>query len=144
MLSGNQKWYRVSLRLMGDGLPVDEVEARLGFAPSTFGRKGEHLRGDPRFAKHATNGWTLGDFTDSDVPFEQQITVLLDMLEPNIDALKQILSLPDVRGELFLGFSSGNGQGGAQFPPALLKRIAENGLSLNLDLYPPDIDEGKE
>lgn len=129
---------------MGDGLPVDEVEARLGLAPSTLGRKGEHLGGDPRFAKHATNGWVLGDLTDSDVPFEEQITVLLDALELNLDALKQILLLPDVRGELFLGFSSGNGQGGAQLSLALLKRIAEYGLSLNLDLYPPDVDEEEE
>jgi hypothetical protein len=44
-------------------------------------------------------------------------------------------------GELFLGFGSGNGQGGADFSPLLLKRIGECGLMLSLDLYPPSIDE---
>ncbi len=113
MLSGNQKWYRASLRLLGDGLPVEEVEAKLGLAPSTLGRKGEHMRGNPRYAKYASNVWVTDYFTNSDVAFEQQIAMLLDALEPNLDALRQILSLPKVKGELFLGFSSGNGQGGA-------------------------------
>ena len=69
---------------------------------------------------------------------------LLNTLEPKVDALKEILSLPDVEGDLFLGFGSGNGQGGAIFSPELLRRVAECGLSLSLDLYPPDIDEDGE
>ncbi|OUC11925.1 MAG: hypothetical protein B0A82_24780 [Alkalinema sp. CACIAM 70d] len=126
---------------MGDGLPVEEIELRLGLASSSFGRKGEHLRGNPRYAKYPINVWVSKYLVNSDVPFEEQIAGLLDTLEPKADALKELLSLPDVEGELFLGFSSGNGQGGAIFSPELLKRIAEYGLSLSLDLYPPNINE---
>jgi hypothetical protein len=104
---------------------------------ASFGRKGEHFKGDPREAVFLTNVRASNYLTDSDVPFEEQITRMLDALEPKLDALKEVLSLPGVEGELFLGFGSRNGQGGAEFSPALLKRIAEYGLSLGLDLYPP-------
>lgn len=142
-LSANGKWYRVSLRLMGDGLPIDDVESMLGLIASSVGRKGEHLRGDPRYAKLQTHVWVSKYLTDSDVPFEQQMTILLDALEPNLHALKKILQLPNVEGELFLGFGSSSGQGGATFPPELLRRVAEFGLTLSLDLYPLN-DTGPE
>jgi hypothetical protein len=140
-LSADGKWYRVSLRLMGDGLPVDEVESKLGLMPSSIGRKGEHRRGDTRYAKCQTNVWVSKYLVDCDVPFEEQIANLLDALGPKVAVLKEILTLPNVQGELFLGFRSGNGQGGAIFSPELLKRVAECGLSLSLDLYPPSGDE---
>ncbi len=144
MLSKDGKWYRVSLRLNGDGLPVEEIELRLGLAASSFGRKGDYLYGNPRYARHQTNVWVSEYLVNSDVPFEEQITGLLDLLEPKIDALKEILSLPGIEGELFLGFGSKHGQGGAIFSPALLKRVAECGLSLSLDLYPSSGYEGEE
>ena len=135
--SEDGKWYRVSLRLMGDNLPVEEIESRLGLTAASFGRKGEHLRGDPRYAKYQTNVWVSTYLVDSDVPFEEQISGLLDVLEPRLDALKEILSFSDVTAELFLGFgSSKSGQGGAVFSSELLRRVADCGLSLSLDLYP--------
>jgi hypothetical protein len=144
MLANNKKWYRASLRLLGDGLPVEEIEARLDLEPDSVGRKGAHPRGNPRYGKCLTNIWGRPSNTKSDVPFEQQIAKLLDELEPKRDELQKILALPDVKGELFLGFSSGNGQGGGELSLALLKRITEFGLSISLDLYPRDIDEKEE
>ena len=129
---------------MGDDLPVEEIESRLGLEAASFGRKGEHLNGNPRHEKYRTNIWVSKLLTNSDVPFEEQIAGLLDLLEPKVDALKAILSLPNVEGELFLGFGSGNGQGGANFSSDLLARIAGCNLSLGLDLYPPSVDEDEE
>jgi hypothetical protein len=140
-LSEDGKWYRVSLRLMGDGLALYEIESKLGLVPSHVGKKGEHHRGDPRRAKYQSNVWVWKYPAESDVPFEEQITGLLDVIEPKKSILKEILSLPAVEGELFLGYGSENGQGGAYFSPDVLKRIAECGLSLDLDLYPPGGDE---
>jgi hypothetical protein len=136
------KWYRVSLRFMGDHLPVNDIDAKLGLAATYFGdsysaEKDSHFRGDPRLATHSTNIWTSSYLVGSDVPFEEQIEGLLNLLEPRIDLLKEILALPGVEGELFLGFSSSNGQGGTSFSPELLSRVAACGLSITLDLYPP-------
>jgi hypothetical protein len=133
-LSDDQKWYRVSLRLMGDGLPIDEVETRLGISPSQYGHKGDPLRHGGRYE---SNVWVFSNNSESDIPFDIQIESLLTMIEPKKDVLKEILKLPGVEGELFLGFGSENGQGGAFFSSGLLLRIAECGLSMDLDLYPP-------
>ena len=140
-LSEDGKWYRVSLRLMGDGLPLDDIESKLGLVPSHTGRKGDHFRGDSRRAKYQSNVWVWNNPAESDVSFEEQITGLLNVIESKKSILKEILSLPDVEGELFLGYGSQNGQGGAYLSPDILKRIAECGLSLDLDLYPPGGDE---
>ncbi|OUL24024.1 hypothetical protein BV378_20590 [Nostoc sp. RF31YmG] len=138
MLAFEQKWYRVSLRLMGDNLAVQEIEAKLDLVPRVVAFKGEHRHRNPRYAKYRTNFWRSQYLTNSDVPFEQQIAMMLDVLEPRLNSLKEILSLPDVEGDLYLGFRSGNGQGGAFFSNELLRRIADYGLALTLDLY--DID----
>jgi hypothetical protein len=129
---------------MGDNLPVEEVESRLGLETGSCGRKSEPLHDHPRSARHRSNIWVSNYLVNSDVPFEEQITGLLDVLEPRLDALKEILSLPGIKGELFLGFSSRVGQGGAIFSPELLRRVADYGLSLSLDLYPPGRDEKGE
>ena len=139
-MSEDRKWYRVSLRFWGDGVPVDEIESRLGLEASSFGRKGDHLHRDPAYAKYHTNVWVSKYLADSDVSFEAQISLILDRLEPKVDELRKILSLPNVEGELFLGFSSANGQGGAILSPELLRRVANCDLSLSLDLYPPGSD----
>lgn len=142
MLAEDKKWYRVSLRLVGDNLPLEEIELRLGLTPSYVGKKGEHLRANPKYAKHVSNIWVWDYHSSSDVPFEEQIVGVLGVLEPKVSILKDLLSIPDTAGELFLGFGSGNGQGGTTFAPELLSWISACGLSLSLDLYPPNVDEG--
>jgi hypothetical protein len=39
---------------------------------------------------------------------------------------------------LLCGFSSGNGQGGFTLDAKTLQRIADLGVSLSVDLYPPE------
>jgi hypothetical protein len=134
-LSDEGKWYRVSLRLMGDRLLVDEVEGILGLAPSNSGKKGESYRFGNSYL---SNVWVWKYPESSDVPFEEQILGLLAIIEPKKQILRSIIEAPGVKGELFLGFGSMNGQGGAYFSSDLLRRVADCGLALHLDLYPPN------
>ena len=131
------KWFRVSLRLMGDKLPVNEIGNRLSMKPLVFAEKGDHINGNPRYARYDTNFWLWSSSEDSAIPFEPQINELLEVLEPKHKNLREILSLPDVKGELFLGFSSAKSQGGAYLSHSLLQRVVNLGLALHLDLYPP-------
>lgn len=141
MLSDEEKWHRASFRLMGDNLPIEEIEDRLDLDADSIYKKGEHIQDNPCLAKYKTNVWVSDSSADSIVPFEEQITKLLDVLESKEKELKSILALPDVEGEMFLSFSSGNGQGGTYFSSNLLARLANCGLAIHLNLYPPDIDE---
>lgn len=137
MQGSNQpsQWFQVSLRFQGDGLPVKEIESRLNIKPSSLGSMGEHVDGNPKRAKYTTNIWVWASAADSSVDFEQQIGEMLQLLEPKKDELAEILALSDVKGELFLGFSSSNEQGSAYFSPPLLAWVSALGLALNLDLY---------
>ena len=118
---------------MGDNLPIDEVELKLDLKPKYLNKKGETLR----HHKMQTNVWCSEYLTDFKVPLEEQIELWVEKLEPKKAELKEILSLPDVEGEFFLGFGSTNNQGGAYFTPDLLKRVSDLGLALSFDLYPP-------
>ncbi len=141
MFSDEEKWHRASFRLVGDNLPIDEIEERLDLQADSICKKGEYVLGNPRLAKYKTNVWVSDSSAETNVPFEEQITKLLDILELKENELKTILALPSVEGEMFLSFSSGNGQGGTYFSQSLLTRIANCGLAIHLNLYPPDIDE---
>jgi len=136
--SDDGKWYRVSLRLMGDGLPIDEIEELLGLVPTEKNTEGS--RHEVTGEKRRTNVWVWSPPHDSNVPFEQQIGDLLEIVEPKKEILKAIIQRPGVEGELFLGYGSDNGQGGAYIAAEALQRIADCGLSLSLDLYPPPED----
>ena len=71
ILSEDGKWYRVSLRLMGDSLPIEDIDVRLGLSSASLGRKGERLSDNPRSETFRTNVWASEYLTESDVPFEE-------------------------------------------------------------------------
>ena len=119
---------------MGDGLLVDEVEGMLGLSPSHVGKKGEPYQGPGR-GSYESNVWVWKYPAESDVPFEEQVSSLLTIIEPKKSALREITKQPDVKGEIFLGFGPLNGQGGANLSTDLLRRVADCGLALDMDLY---------
>jgi hypothetical protein len=139
--SDHEKWNRVSLRLLGDNLPVEDIQERLHLMPGRIGKKGDYLNPQRQGRKYSTNLWVSEYLTSAETSFSEQISMLLDILEQRIDELREILSLPNIEGEIFVGFSSGNGQGGDYLPHDLLQRIVNCGLSLSLDLYPASLDE---
>jgi hypothetical protein len=139
MESESKKWYRASLRLSGDLLPINEIETKLKLSASSIGEKGKPLniyKSPLLNTPLKTNVWCAEYLTDNNIPLEDQIEIYLKSIEPKKEVLREILSLPDVKGEFFLGFSSENGQGGAYFSAKLLERISNLGLSVSLDLYP--------
>lgn len=149
MKNEDRHYYWATFRLSGDSLPIADIEAKLELTAASVGEKGLPLN---RFKSPSlnipleTNIWCAEELADNDIPLEEQIELYLEKLESKKEFLKEILSLPDVEGEFFLGFSSANGQGGAYFSRELLKRISDLNLSISLDLYPPsnfEQDDGK-
>ncbi len=137
MSESDRKWYRLSLRLMGDLLPIDEIEDRLGLKPDYIGRKGRHIADNPHYGLLPTNIWSFRPQFSREVEFAEQIEFMLKVLESKSEELQKIIQLPGVEAQLFLGFGSDNGQGGAHFPADLLLRVGRLGLDIDLDLYPP-------
>ena len=131
-LSDDGKWFRVSLRLTGDELNVEEITAKLGIEPSTSRKKGDPSRFGEQLK---TNVWVWRYPVDSDVSFEIQINDLLEDIESKKHILKELISSPGVTGELFLGHGSVIGEEVEFLSPEILRRIAEFGLTVDLDLY---------
>jgi len=139
MLTDDEKWYKVSLRLSGEELDLRATTAALGLEPDVTGRAGEHIGGNPRYAEYETNLWVYSYTEDDGVRFSDQLEEFVTRIEGRAAAVRALTARPGVVAELFLGFSSGSGQGGFTLPASLLARIAALGIDLSLDLYPPTI-----
>jgi hypothetical protein len=142
MLKEDAKWFAVSLRIMGDSFDPTQLESLLGLVPDTIG-----IRGQPRvgkagrtYAPYRTNLWSYREASDSEIGFDQQIRSLFARLGPRTSVLRQLAATDGLEVELFCGFGSGNGQGGDTILPDTLRLLVDAGVSLGLDLYPPDID----
>jgi hypothetical protein len=141
MLDRDQRLFNASLRIFGDELDLAAATRTLGLEPSSTGRIGEHINGNSRYAKYDTNVWVYSYAETFRSPFSEQLSEYVARLEERAEAVRALLSRPGVTAELFLGFSSSNGQGGFTLPASLLARIAALGLDVSLDLYPPTADE---
>jgi hypothetical protein len=141
MLDEDTKWFAVSLRITGDALDPTQLESLLGLKPDILG-----IRGQPRHGKHGrlyapyeTNLWSYQEGVSSGICFGQRIHSLFERLGDRVSELRRLSATDGVDVELFCGFSSGNGQGGDTLRPETLKLIVDAGLSVTLDLYPPDV-----
>ena len=82
------------------------------------------------------SSWQLQSPLDSQCPMEEHLLWLLGVLEPKAEVLGLLKRRFEF--EFFCGFSSGNGQGGFALENSVLTRIADLGITIELDLYPPD------
>jgi|GEM_PF-1610545 len=146
MSDEDPKWFRVSLSIWGDGIDPKSLEALLGLVPDIVGIKGEARMGKNgrRYAPYETHHWLHRLDVSPEVGFDEQIRLLFDTLGSNRDNLRELCNQEGVIAELFCGFSSGNGQGGDTISSGTLKRIADTGLDLSWDLYPPSLDAAED
>lgn len=140
-MDDNRKWTRVALRIFSEEISSREIEAMLGIRGTR-----RHEKGDIRSSHHCEMWneafWSLQSPLSDDRAFSEQVTSLLDALDPRIEVIR-VLS-EKCRIDLFCGFSSGSGQGGFSLDVALLERLCKFGVPLVLDLYPPNNENDDE
>ncbi len=137
MRTEQDTWYQVTIRIASDDLSPEEISSAISMQPTFEKRKGEYVEAIADGSRYCTNLWGYSYTQDDSVPFEEQLSGLLDVLEKRAVPLRRFLTSRGVDGELFLGFGSTDGQGAASFSPRLLSRISSLGFGLQLDLYPP-------
>jgi hypothetical protein len=135
-MENRNKWYTITLRIIGDALTPDDISKRLDLKPTSFGLKGKPVGNKEGRAVYEHNLWLLHLTQDDSIPFEEQFPNILDLLEKRHDSLGGILKMSGMEGEFFLGYASKNGQGGSYFSVSLMKRITNLGLNIQFDLYP--------
>lgn len=121
--SSDEKWTRGSFRVTSSELTSDEVSQELDIEPTDLD---EHKAG--------RTIWILESGLSSSNTADEHIDALLTRLRPRAEALRGLKGHCDI----FLGFASGNGQGGMVIPPRVLGELAALGIELVLDLYPPE------
>jgi len=134
------------LRFVGLGFDPQTVRDTIGIDPTSTRIAGKKWKGKNgrEYGPANTNVWTYAVAAPDGMGFEEKISILLLKISKYSDAIKQLAGTDGVNAEIFCGFGSGNGQGGDTISARTLERIASLGLSLVLDLYPPDVDENPE
>jgi hypothetical protein len=124
-----------SLRLYGDALIPEGITRLFRIEPSDSAVKGEVSKSPSGKSRQAPTGrWILGTAEKlNSTSLEKHIEWILDRLA-SIDLKAE--DLPGVESaDIFCYWNSANGHGGPEFSPQLMGRLAQNGLTLSLDIY---------
>ena len=132
------KWSRTCIRIFGETLQPEEIEAKLGLKATRT-----HVKGQPRSRRYNVpwrhSLWLLESPLSDDHDMADHLKWLLDRLEPRLDVIRTLSA--EYRVGLMCGFSSGSGQGGFTLDSTTLGRTAKLGVPLVVDLYPPGFAE---
>jgi len=135
VVSGREKWSSASLRIIGESLQPAQITAALGIEPTRSGLKGERVSVRNQ-AVRRTSFWLKTSPLAHELPLQDHLEWLLTLFEPKLDALKAISERHGCN--IFCGFASENGQGGASLSSGLIARLAALHVPLEIDLYPPE------
>lgn len=124
----------VTLRLFGDDLEPEEINALLGATPTAACRKGQEIigrnTGTVRIAK--TGNWRISAARREPEDLEAQIFEILGQLTQN---LKVWESLSRYEPDLFCGIFMGSSNDGLLLSPRALLALGQRGITLGLDIY---------
>lgn len=136
-MSKQNKWTQVTLKIYGDAVQPEKVSALLNVKPSGMYKKGQQISDDPRYAKHATNGWYWEVPCEDYLEAADQLDLLFNKLSQKKAEISNLLNQPGVKGDVFLG--SGNsevGQCTVNMGSEMLQKMSQFRLNLCLDFYP--------
>lgn len=137
---GVGKWSKGTLRIISKTHSIKDITIALGLGPDNGFDKGSLA--SPRNSKSQrrdTTVWLLESGLGSERPPEDHIIALLDRIAGVRDSVRLLAGSDTI--ELLLGYGSETGQGSCVIESELLKELADLGLDLVLDLYPPAAQE---
>jgi len=129
------KWACASIRISSKDKTCTEVTKILGIDPTSF-----HAKGSLIYKKSSTyrkeSLWILDSGISDDNKLEMHVDKLVVLIRGKKAAFKRLLRLK-CEVELFLGFSSENGQGSYRLSSFNIGVLSEvRGISVLFDLYP--------
>jgi hypothetical protein len=120
-----------SLRLFGDDLDPDVVTELLGAAPTTACRKSDVTRLTTRTERQGK--WLLSIDHQVGMTLEAVINELLDRVTGDLMVWAELTR--QFKVDLFCGLHIKEWNRDLSFSPETLRRVAERGLELGLDIY---------
>jgi len=124
----------VGVRVSGDTLDPDAVTARMRAQPTFAARRGDHRLESGRVVVQRTGVW-LVDFTGSpdEWTLEDAIDELLGRLPAELTTWKELAMT--CRLEVTCGVQMRSFNRGVHLSSAVLQRLAERQLAIDLDIY---------
>lgn len=108
--------YKASLRIHGEGVPLDELTARLGVTPTTARRAGERRR--PTSVAYRDDAWQYSPPLPEEAPLAEHIDALWRVVEPHVEYLR--LLKQRFRVDVFCGYRSNCDHAGVEVPASSL------------------------
>jgi len=121
----------VALRFFGDDLDPGAITETLGASPDSACRKGDITHGKRGDRVEPRGKWVLR-IEQRGAPLEALINQLLDRLSDDPGVWRD---LAEYSPDLFCGLYLERWNRGCCFSATTLKRLAERGLELGLDIY---------
>ena len=134
----------LSFRVVDAELDPQRVSDALGLLPTRSGRRGEMI--SARVQKPRAKGfWILDSAQDvaRSESFDSHVTWLLDRLEPVAERIQGLASEHEVV-DLWAGIYTGKDHGGPVVGATALRRVANLGLALCLDVYAEILDDAAD
>ena len=123
----------VSLRFFGEDLDPNVITSILGIHPTKSCRKGDIFHGKVYDRIEKIGKWLYSIKPCAGVSLEDQINNLFDRLPADLEVWRELTTR--FEADLFCGLWLKQWNRGLDFSPETLKRIAERGLSIGLDIY---------
>ena len=131
--------YHISLRFFGDDLDPKVMSAALGVQPTSSCKKGDLFKGKVSERIEKTGRWLLSVPERPGESFEPQIEALLGRLTQDLAIWRQLTQ--KYNADLFCGLWLGRSNQGMELSPLLMRKLAERGLHLGLDIYATDKED---
>jgi Domain of unknown function (DUF4279) len=94
--------FSATLRIHGDGVPLEEISRQLAVKPTHLHRKGEHH--GPRSPAWRDDAWHFEPALPESEPLERHIEALWEVVRPQVDYLKALKQRFKV--DVFCGYRS--------------------------------------
>ncbi len=125
---------RCTLRISSSALSTADIARKLAMSPTKSYEKGEPLGADQRKTRDQSLALFESDALPN-APLQEHIAAVLKSLAHRESVLEELSRECSV--DLFCMYSSVSGQGSCELDPHLLRELADRGLPLVIDLYPP-------
>ena len=127
----------IRLEIRSDKVSSDEMIERIGFTPDRTWQPGDlvNQKGLVKFKDHGCRVETSKIETDSWGQLFEDFSQFVEGLDVYKDALKKISEHEDVKVSFVLIQYVKGAQLGYRFGPKILKKVADFGAELSLDLY---------
>src|SRR5947207_9065115 len=122
-----------ALTLTGSGYDPDEITQQVGVTPTDTWRLGERIQNTALRHKH--DGWSFSTGLQESFDLSQQVRTLLDQLQPYFAALTNCCRRWSLEAEIECVIYAEGQIPAIHFDPDDVKRIAELGAEIDVDLY---------